>query len=142
MSGGNIKYRRQLDEAKLFLLETLTGYPNASFVEIEDNFRGADFFREVDDRDKGLTSIAWPGYPNLIIWNADNQFVVDAVKELFEEKKIKLQPADALIYAMDGRLPGMEPITSEIFKKVTKQGYTFKENEFYWVPTIVNIRRQ
>jgi hypothetical protein len=78
----------------------------------------------------------------LIIWNADNQFVVDAVKELFEEKKIKLQPADALIYAMDGRLPGTEPITSEIFKKVTKQGYTFKENEFYWVPTIVNIRRQ
>jgi hypothetical protein len=99
MSGGNIKYRRQLDEAKLFLLETLTGYPNASFVEIEDSFRGADFFRQVDDRDKGLTSIAWPGYPNLIIWNADNQFVVDAVKELFEEKKSNSSPP-TLLYTL------------------------------------------
>lgn len=52
------EYRTQLDLAKKYLLEkVLIGYPDASFVDIEDNLEGGGFVKDVDEKEKDYTTL-------------------------------------------------------------------------------------
>jgi hypothetical protein len=138
----DVEYRKRLDLAKTYLLdEVLKDYRDASFVDIEDHLKGRGFFKDVDKKEEGLTNMGFPGNPHLVIWSTDNQFVIDTAKELWDEKKISFQPVEAIKYAMDGRIPPMESITSESLGRVMKPDYVFQEDEEYWVPIVVNIKK-
>lgn len=136
-SNENNDYRKQLEEAKTYLMDDiLTGYPDASFVDVERGLKDKGFFKEVEATDMGINE----KLSHMIMWNTTNQFVIDTINELKMERRIKLEPVDVLAYQLDGRILPMQPITPEISKKVMKAGYVFADDEFYWVPTIINRR--
>lgn len=130
-------YKNQLELAKTYVMDDiLIGYPNASFVELEDELKAKGFFKEVEATDIGINE----KLSHMIIWNTRNQFVIDTINELKAERRIKLEPVPVLAYEMDGKILPIQPITPEVVRKVMKPGYVFAEDEFYWVPTIINRR--
>lgn len=137
MNKDNNDYRKRLEEAKTYLMDDiLTGYPNASFVDVERELKDKGFFKEVEATDIGINE----KLSHMIMWNTKNQFVIDTINELKMERRIKLEPVDYLAYQMDGQILPIQPITPEIRRVVMKPSYVFAEDEFYWVPTIINRR--